>query len=223
MCVPAAEQPLSAHTERVTGGCRSGTDMENSLWGVCSSLTLGLIPRNGKTRYAKNLQPSTLLFVFAVTNIHGLILHVVEKRYSSSYQLVAFCCNVFHSLVQVLNWKVFLSFNPNFSALQFNWFWFFAWTDACNPTSLSFIILNAFLPLFKYLPLLWNNNFTPFSHSTLCLFLTLGTLQCNFWDEVLPSELCCSVYNAVVSHPYMSLSLKFCWLFVFSVMHKSCE
>lgn len=109
---------------------------------------------------------------------------------SALNKLMAFCCNIFHSIVQVLNWKAFLSSNLNLSVLQFKWFCIFARTDSYNPTSLSFIILNAFLPVFKYLSLLWKIIsllwISPIFDHYCCLFSTPVALQCNFWDEILP-------------------------------------
>lgn len=65
------------------------------------------------------------------------------------------CSNIFHILVQVLNWKVFLLSEINVSALQFNWFCILPGINAHNPASVPIILCDFPLSpqLFKYLPL----------------------------------------------------------------------
>lgn len=152
--------PVCAHTDPLR--CVAATLPTLNVWQGAVGAPVGLIwktvpercvlipySRGHSQKQQNRLCPKTyklekFLFYLLLQISMALFTTLVENGISGLNNLMTFCCNIFHSLAQALNCKVFLLSNLYFSALQFQWFYIFATTDACNPKSLSFIILNAF-------------------------------------------------------------------------------
>lgn len=154
----------------------------------------------------------TAIFLNPLVCINYMVLFSAQSKNGIPVlvQLMALCSNVFYSLVQVLNWKVFLLPNLNFSALQFNWFCVLARRDAHNPASVPFIILYAFFHFSNICLFSEVNNFTPFNLSSsdslsklwslLLPFLNTCSLAMQLlrWDSTLSNRWSCVILYTMV-------------------------